>query len=237
MNKTNVYELPLAFNICDQLLREIDQSPMWSMAHVLMNPKTWSLPHEHQRMDEAYIITRGTGHLVRDNNIFIVQAGDVLWIPRSTRHKLTNTSAASLEHLVLAVPPFNPADVSVDESRQDPKAVPQQFVQPPVNDCFDGAKIIAYEFGNIVSIAFGWVAADPARRKPAHYHEKTTEWIYVIEGEGAIEINDLLYPIVCGDWIRVSPGEEHALRNDKNQHMVVVCVSTPCFTADDVHYR
>ncbi len=237
MRKVNVYDLPLAFNICDQLLREVDQTPAWSMAHVLMNPKAWSLLHEHRRMDEAYIITRGTGHLVRGDAVYVVQAGDAIWIPRSTRHKLINTSAASLEHLVLAAPPFDPTDVYVDESWQDPKAMPQSFVQPPVQDCFDGAKIVAYEFGNIVSIAFGWATADPSRHKQAHYHKKITEWIYVVEGEGAIEIDGVSYAVARGDWIRINPGEAHALRNYKDRHMVVVCVCTPCFSMDDVHYR
>jgi len=237
MDKVNVYELPLAFNICDQLLREVDRTPSWSMAHVLMNPKAWSLLHEHHKMKEAYIITHGTGHLVCGDDIFVVQAGDLIWIPEYTRHKLTNTSVGRLEHLVIAAPPFDPADIHLDESWQDPDVVPQPKVQPPIDDCFDGAKIIAYELDDVASVAFGWVTADPTRRKPAHYHKETTEWIFVVEGQGAIEVDGASHPITRGDWIRIDPGEEHAFRNENDESLVVVCICTPCFSMSDVHYH
>ena len=202
-----------------------------------MNPKAWSLLHEHHRMDEAYIITRGTGHLIRGDAVLAVQAGDVVWIPRHTRHKLTNTSAASLEHLVLAAPPFDPTDVHLNESWGDPEVPPQPFIQPPVDDCFDGARIVAYELENVASVAFGWVMADPTRHKPAHYHKETTEWIYVVEGEGFIEVNGVTHAINHGDWIRIDFGETHALRNSNDQHMIVVCICTPRFKMEDVYYK
>lgn len=236
MKKVNVYELPLAFNVCDQMLRELERIPDWTMAHVLMNPKAWSLLHEHCVMKEAYIITRGSGHLIVGELTLQVQVGDAVWIPTHTRHKLINTGVGSLEHLVLAAPPFDPKDVYLDESWQDPILPPHPFNQPPVNECFDGAKIVAYEFDGIVSVAFGWVINDPSRHKPAHYHKKTTEWIYVVEGEGFLELNGENHSIRAGDWICVEPGEYHALRNHKDQHMVVVCMCSPCFRMDDVHY-
>lgn len=236
MKKVNIYELPLAFNVCDQMLRELERIPTWTMAHVLMNPKAWSLLHEHHIMQEAYIITRGSGQLIVGESIFSVQTGDTVWIPTHTHHKLVNTSVGSLEHLVLAAPPFDPKDVYVNEEWQDPNVTPVPFVQPLVSDCFDGAKIVAYEFDDIVSVAFGWVINDPNRHKPAHYHKKTTEWIFVVEGEGFLELNGQNYAIRSGDWICVEPGELHALRNHRDQHMVVVCICNPCFSMDDVHY-
>src|SRR5271157_2840468 len=104
MNRTAVYELLLATNICDQLLREVDHNPSWSVAHVLMNPRAWSLLHEHHEMEEVYVITRGAGHLICGDDIFTVQPGDAILIPRGVRHKLVNTGIVSLEHLVVAAP-------------------------------------------------------------------------------------------------------------------------------------
>ncbi|OGZ68637.1 MAG: hypothetical protein A3D44_03930 [Candidatus Staskawiczbacteria bacterium RIFCSPHIGHO2_02_FULL_42_22] len=237
MKKVNVYELPLAFNICDQMLREVERIPHWSMAHVIMNPKAESLPHHHQAMREAYVITRGTGHLIVGGHNYLVQAGDAMVIDHHITHGLVNSSAASLEHLVLAWPPFDPADVHVNRDYEGHKGFDRVFPQPEPVECFDGAKIIAYEFGDIASVAFGWVINDPRRHKPAHYHKKTIEWIFVVEGEGSLELNGESHNIRSGDWIRVEPDEYHALRNRKDQHMVVVCVCNPCFCMDDVHYR
>lgn len=233
----NIYDQPLAFNVCDQMLREVEKIPTWTMAHVLMNPGASSLLHEHHIMQEAYIITRGSGHLIVGKSIFSVQVGDVVWISTYVRHKLINTSAGSLEHLVLAAPPFDPQDVYLDEQLQDPKANPMPFIRPPTTDCFDGAKIVAYEVGNIASVAFGWVMHDLSLRKPPHYHKKTTEWIFVVEGEGFVILNGTCHPICCGDWIQVDPGQYHALRNNQDQHMVVACFCNPCFSMDDVYYE
>lgn len=237
MRKLNVYRLPLAANVCDQLLREVDRNPNWSMAHVLMNPRAWSLLHEHHVMEEVYIITRGTGNLIRGEEIFSVRAGDAIRIAPHTRHKLINTGVVSLEHLVLAAPPFDPTDVYLNGAWQDPAATPRSFPQPGVVDCFDGAKIVAYEFPGIASVAFGWVMRDPERRKQPHFHKKITEWIFVVEGQGIIEVDRVTHYVVPGDWIRIDPNECHALRSEDDRHMIVACVCTPCFSMDDVHYR
>jgi len=34
MKKVNVYNLPLAFNICNQMLCELEKIPVWTMAPV-----------------------------------------------------------------------------------------------------------------------------------------------------------------------------------------------------------
>lgn len=237
MKNVNIYSRPLAFNICDQMLREVERTPAWTMAHVVMNPKAESLLHEHHTMEEVYIITRGCGELIRGDVTLSVQVGDVIWIPPFFRHKLTNTSAGSLEHLVLALPPFDPKDVYTDKAWQDPKEPPIPFCQPKAMECFDGAKVIAYGLKDAYSIAFGWVTNEPKRRKNAHYHKKTTEWIFVVEGRGVLELNGRNYRIEAGDWIRVEPEEFHALRNQGEQHMVVACICSPHFNMEDVHYK
>ena len=195
MKSMHVYELPIARNVCNQLLREVDRTSSSSMAHVIMNPKEDSLFHDHQMFGEIYVITRGKGHLVFGVSLLAVEPGDVILIPPRVGHKLTNTGVVSLEHLVLSTPPFNPADVHLRDSILSADVLPQRFDRPPVDDCFDGAKIVAYDFVAIdkkvvdTSVAFGWVMADPKRRKPAHYHKISSEWIYVVEGMGFIEID------------------------------------------------
>ena len=122
MKKVNVYELPITVNICDQMLREVARTPAWSIAHVLMNPKSHSRLHEHRMMREAYIITKGSGRLVRGDTNLLVQAGDVVCIQPLERHRLINTGVMSLEHFVLASPLFDPEDVYLDTMWQDPQS-------------------------------------------------------------------------------------------------------------------
>jgi|SRR3989344_344124 len=63
MTKINIRDLPTAVNICEQVLREVEKQPQWSMAHVVMNPLAASLLHDHETTTEIYVITKGYGEL------------------------------------------------------------------------------------------------------------------------------------------------------------------------------
>jgi len=148
MKKTNVYKLPLAPNICEQHLREIQKTDSWSIAQVGMNPGAFSLLHKHEKMDEIYIVTRGFGKLtVGDPSLkrgyqVNVMAGSILIISAGKEHQLFNTGPIRLEHLVLAKPAFDPKDIYlIDKS----ECICDMFFSgklPEFEDCFDGAKIM-----------------------------------------------------------------------------------------------
>ncbi len=236
--KVNVPSLPLAANVCDQLLREVSRNDLWSMAHVVMNPGAFSLLHKHHKMAEVYAITRGFGELVVGRYSYEVRAGSVVQIPPNTPHQFFNTGATSLEHLVLATPPFDPTDVIVAEVQGVRHSISMRAALPQVVECFDGAKIIPYDLPWFdLSFAFGWVINDPARHKKPHYHERITELIFVVEGKGTVEIGDETVSVEAGDWVEVSPGLDHAIRNKDNEYMVALCICSPRFDMADVHYR
>lgn len=236
--KINIPSLPLAANVCDQLLREVCRNNLWSMAHVVMNPGAFSLLHKHHRMAEVYAVTRGFGELVVGDQSYEVRAGSVIHIPANTPHQFFNISATSLEHLVLAAPPFDPTDVFVAEKQgvRHPTSIPVTL--PQVVECFDGAKIIPYELPALdLSFAFGWVINDPARHKKPHYHKLITEFIFVVEGKGAVEIGGDTVSVEAGDWLEIPPGTDHAIRNKDDQYMIALCICSPRFDMTDVHYR
>jgi mannose-6-phosphate isomerase-like protein (cupin superfamily) len=232
----NVYDLPLAANVCDQMLREIPGTPdAWTMAHVIMNPGAESLLHKHEKMSEVYAITHGNGELICDDEIIPVQAGNVVLIWPHTSHKLVNTGVTSLEHLVLASPRFDPNDVIMVEDKHSGVVAPRPLGKPI--ECFDGALIIPYRFDSIhTSFAIGQVVSDPKRHKRPHYHKTFTEYIYILEGQGAVEINGEPISVARGDWVKIDPGEFHAIRNSDAQHLVALCICNPAFILGDVHF-
>lgn len=241
MQRMNIRDLPLALNVCEQVLREVARWSAWSLAHVIMNPLAQSVLHNHKRMTEIYIITKGYGELglgsEQDGAYHQVAAGSVFEIPLGVPHMLRNCSSGHLEHLVLALPPFDPSDVYLLADQRLPEKV-SPLSLPAVQDCFDEAKIIPYDFSHLdLSVAFGWVINDPARRKQPHYHEETTEFVYVVEGRGFIELDRVREPIQPGDWIQIDCGKEHAFINESPEDMVVVCICSPAFQMADVHYR
>ena len=42
-----------------------------------------------------------------------------------------------------------------------------------------------------------------------HYHKKTTEYYYVLDGTGHISLDDQIQPIKKGDVIKIEPGVKH----------------------------
>lgn len=241
ISKFNVRDLPIAFNVCEQVLREVEKQPAWSMAHVIMNPMAESLLHSHQKMEEIYVITKGYGELgigAEDNGAFRqVAAGSTFEIPVNSPHMLKNKSSGQLEHLVFALPPFDPSDINlIEEVSWNEKALDLSL--PKVEECFDGAKILSYAFPHLdLSIAFGWVINDPARHKQPHYHKETTEFIYIAEGKGLVASNQIRQSVQSGDWIRIDPETEHGLINESPEDMVAVCVCSPSFRMEDVYYH
>lgn len=239
--KVSVRDLPIAVNVCEQVLREVEKQPEWSMAHVIMNPLASSLLHKHQQMTEIYVVTKGYGELgigISEPGGFYrqVAAGSVYEIRAGLPHILHNKGAGHLEHLVLALPPFDPSDVHL-LGEKDLIGHTFPLCLPKVEDCFDGAKILSYPLSRNLSIAFGRVINDPTRWKQPHYHKKITEYIYVVEGKGFIDINRVRQPIQSGDWIRIDPGTEHGLFNESPEDLVICAFCSPMFRMEDVHQR
>ena len=201
MKRINVRDLPIAENVCEQVLREVEKQPAWSLAHVTMNPLAAPLLHRHQRLGEIYVVTKGYGELgtllpQSAGSWRPVAPGSVCGIPAGVAHQLRNKSLSHLEHLVISWPPFDPADVQVLTGQSLAEAV-QPFWLPTPEDCFDGAKIVSYKPDPFdLSVAFGSVLNNPVRHKRPHYHEKTTEFVYVVSGRGFIWIEGKLLMLI-----------------------------------------
>jgi mannose-6-phosphate isomerase-like protein (cupin superfamily) len=236
--RISVYSLPLVVNICDQMLREVLKNDQFSVAHVVMNPGSSSLLHSHRKMQEVNVFTRGFGLLGYNGRHEEVRAGAVNWVPANIKHRISNIGATSLEYLVIALPPFDPTDVFVaeDQGRAPLSGVPFKFLE--VIESFDGAKIMPYCYHPVLdlSCAFGWVTNDPARRKKPHYHKVLTEYIYIVEGKGYVEVDGNAQAVTAGDWLEIQPTEPHAIRNPNDQHLVALCICSPHFDKTDVYY-
>ena len=110
----NLYDLPPVANVCNQVLREVVSFPNASIAHVLMHPGNVSLLHQHRRMTELYFVIEGRGVLYHGYKAMDVNNGAYCIIPKNTPHQLRNISSIDLEHLVIAIPPFDRNDIEAE---------------------------------------------------------------------------------------------------------------------------
>lgn len=83
---------------------------------------------------------------------------------------------------------------------------------------FNGKKIkfkaeTIYEIG-MKNSAIGAAVAE-IKKSEEHFHKKTKEWYYVIEGRGTIYIDDKRIPLKKNDFFH--PAEIKAFRKGKNE--------------------
>jgi mannose-6-phosphate isomerase-like protein (cupin superfamily) len=75
--------------------------PLWGSAIASVRPNEATSPHSHDE-EETFIILGGAGVISIDERTESVQRGDVIYLPRHSRHTIQNTSAEQpLEFLTI----------------------------------------------------------------------------------------------------------------------------------------
>lgn len=236
----DVYELPTVENICNQVLREVISLPKVSMAHVTMSPGNTSLLHQHSKMSEVYFILEGKGILYYGNKALEVEKNVYYVLPENTSHKLKNTGTSNLEHLVLAIPPFDPDDVNLlKDTLNEPILKKFKHEKTPII-ALDGALIYELISGNKrkrldVALAVGFL---PQKRKAIpHYHKISEEIYYVTSGIGEVHVGEKAFKIQKGSVIYIPINKVHALENKSDTELRVLCVSSPAYTEGDFIFK
>jgi mannose-6-phosphate isomerase-like protein (cupin superfamily) len=67
-----------------------------------------------------------------------------------------------------------------------------------------------------------------------HYHRRSAEIYYVLDGTGRMELNGDTVDIVPGSVITIEPGTRHRLFSETGARTIVVAV--PAFDPDDEHF-
>jgi mannose-6-phosphate isomerase-like protein (cupin superfamily) len=65
-----------------------------------------------------------------------------------------------------------------------------------------------------------------------HYHRRTTELYYVVEGEGAVVLDGVAHPVRRGSLVHIPPGVVHGAQG----RMRVLVVGIPDIADDDLFF-
>ena len=74
-----------------------------------------TLEHFHEKTEEIYFITHGTGRMRIGHEEREVVSGDAIAIPPGTRHKLWNTGPSMLRLLCCCAPAYEDQDTIITE--------------------------------------------------------------------------------------------------------------------------
>jgi mannose-6-phosphate isomerase-like protein (cupin superfamily) len=67
----------------------------------------------------------------------------------------------------------------------------------------------------------------------AHYHVRTEEIYYILEGTGEMRIADEVRPVEPGDAIAIQPGAIHQIRNTGDRELKFLCCCAPGYEHAD----
>ncbi len=184
-------------------------------------------PHTHTAAELLYVVS-GTGVAYdqrgRKRGV-AVGPNDVIYAPAGSAHGFLQTGAEDTVVLSLYTP--GGAEQRF-KGGQDPGTVPFEgrakrgMPKTRVRKVeADGPYEIAGGHGKVY-IGFdarsakddaayvGRIQLDRGLKIPYHQHEKETEVLYLLEGEGTLTVNGTGYPVAAGDSVQVPPGVMHS---------------------------
>jgi quercetin dioxygenase-like cupin family protein len=62
-----------------------------------------------------------------------------------------------------------------------------------------------------------FIIIEPHQHAALHFHKKTMEVFYMLEGEGFIKINGQEFHVSPGDTMVCEPGDKHEVKNNSDQ--------------------
>jgi mannose-6-phosphate isomerase-like protein (cupin superfamily) len=74
----------------------------------------------------------------------------------------------------------------------------------------------------------------PAEATERHYHRRSEEIYFVLEGTGELEIDGERRTVGPGDAVLISPGERHQI--EANTHLRFLCCCAPPYSHDDTFF-
>ena len=66
-----------------------------------------------------------------------------------------------------------------------------------------------------------------------HYHPRTEEIYYILEGCGSMHVGNEIRPVGPGDAIAIPPGARHQIRNTGSVVLKFLCCCAPAYEDED----
>jgi mannose-6-phosphate isomerase-like protein (cupin superfamily) len=78
---------------------------------------------------------------------------------------------------------------------------------------------------------------EPGQATERHYHAESEEVYFILDGEGAMELDCETAHVKVGDAIPISPGAWHTLRNTGDTALRLLCACAPPYRHEDTFFE
>ena len=100
----------------------------------------------------------------------------------------------------------------------------------------DGSQIrelLSHRNSDIHQQSLAEATLPPGGSTTEHYHSKTEEIYFILEGCGQMKIEKEIQKVQAGDAIGILPGQHHKLWNDGSKPLRLLCCCAPCYEHQD----
>lgn len=100
----------------------------------------------------------------------------------------------------------------------------------------DGSEIrelLAHRNSGIVNQSLAEARLPPGGKTAAHFHPRTEEIYYLLEGTARMTIGDEQREVGPGDAIAIPPGLTHQIENTGDRELKFLCCCAPGYEHDD----
>jgi len=100
----------------------------------------------------------------------------------------------------------------------------------------DGSEIrelLAHRNSSLRQQSLGEARLPAGGQTTPHFHPKTEEIYYILEGTGAMRIGDESRHVGPGDAIAIPPGFEHQITNTGDEVLKFICCCAPGYENED----
>jgi len=100
----------------------------------------------------------------------------------------------------------------------------------------DGSEIrelLAHRNSSIRAQSLAEARLPPGATTTAHYHRRTEEIYYILEGRALMRIGQQSRTVMAGDAIAIPPGEEHQITNTGTNVLKFLCCCAPGYEHED----
>ncbi len=73
----------------------------------------------------------------------------------------------------------------------------------------------------------------PGHTTEAHYHTRSEEIYYILQGRGDVNIEGDTSTLKKGDAVVIAPGARHQIRNSGDEPLVFLCCCAPPYSHED----
>ncbi len=100
----------------------------------------------------------------------------------------------------------------------------------------DGSEIrelLAHRNSSIRNQSLAEARLKPGHQTTPHYHPRTEEIYYIVNGNGRMQLADEFRDVVVGDAIAIPPGVTHQITNTGPDALVLLCCCAPGYEHED----